>query len=167
MQSKCVGTCNRHIPWPSSLKTSSRFSVSFSFLPRRLFFPPFPLFLGMVHRGRCVAVQRQVPAEAVAVLVERCAATAATAAAGGAGAARSTGESRAREAGGGKMVSRQQQQQRHKHARRMRPGHAAPSDARVPNQLSCAGVCVTCAGSSTGVTRDTPQPSSSSGNDHD
>lgn len=28
--------------WPSSLKINSLFSASFSFLPRRLFFPPFP-----------------------------------------------------------------------------------------------------------------------------
>lgn len=27
-------------PWPSSLKVSSRFSLSFSFFPRRLFLPP-------------------------------------------------------------------------------------------------------------------------------
>jgi hypothetical protein len=60
----------RYVPWPSSLKTSSRFSLSFSFFPRRRFLPPcfvkscqprtaaaaavkkrrwltFPLFLGM------------------------------------------------------------------------------------------------------------------------
>jgi hypothetical protein len=28
-------------PWPSSLKVNSRFSLSFSFFPRRLFFPPY------------------------------------------------------------------------------------------------------------------------------
>jgi len=31
-----------HLPWPSSLKTNSLFSVSFSFLPLLLFLPPFP-----------------------------------------------------------------------------------------------------------------------------
>ena len=36
--------------WPSSLKTSSRLRPSFSFLPRRRFLPPFPLFLGIVRR---------------------------------------------------------------------------------------------------------------------
>lgn len=35
--------------WPSSLKTSSRLRPSFSFLPRRRFLPPFPLFLGIVR----------------------------------------------------------------------------------------------------------------------
>lgn len=35
--------------WPSSLKVSSRFSLSFSFFPRLRFFPPFPLFLGMLY----------------------------------------------------------------------------------------------------------------------
>lgn len=34
--------------WPSSLKVSSRFSLSFSFFPRLRFFPPFPLFLGIL-----------------------------------------------------------------------------------------------------------------------
>ena len=34
--------------WPSSLKTNSRLRPSFSFLPRRRFLPPFPLFFGMV-----------------------------------------------------------------------------------------------------------------------
>lgn len=29
------------VPWPSSLKVSSRFSLSFSFFPRRLFLPPY------------------------------------------------------------------------------------------------------------------------------
>lgn len=38
-----------HAPWPSSLNTSSRFS-SFSFLPRRRFLPPLPLFLGCTGR---------------------------------------------------------------------------------------------------------------------
>ena len=28
------------VPWPSSLKVSSRFSLSFSFFPRRRFLPP-------------------------------------------------------------------------------------------------------------------------------
>ena len=28
------------VPWPSSLNVSSRFSLSFSFFPRRLFLPP-------------------------------------------------------------------------------------------------------------------------------
>lgn len=32
----------------SSLKSNSRFSDSFSFFPRRRFFPPFPLFLGIL-----------------------------------------------------------------------------------------------------------------------
>ena len=32
-----------NLPWPSSLKTSSRFSDSFSFFPLLLFFPPFPV----------------------------------------------------------------------------------------------------------------------------
>ena len=36
--------------WPSSLKTNSRFIPSFSFLPRRRFLPPFPLFFGILHR---------------------------------------------------------------------------------------------------------------------
>jgi hypothetical protein len=31
-----------NVPWPSSLKTSSRFSDSFSFLPLLRFLPPFP-----------------------------------------------------------------------------------------------------------------------------
>ena len=35
--------------WPSSLKTSSRLRPSFSFFPLRLFFPPFPLFLGIFN----------------------------------------------------------------------------------------------------------------------
>ena len=35
--------------WPSSLYTSSRFSSSFSFFPRFLFFPPFPLFFGIAR----------------------------------------------------------------------------------------------------------------------
>lgn len=30
------------LPWPSSLNTNSRLFPSPSFLPRRLFFPPFP-----------------------------------------------------------------------------------------------------------------------------
>lgn len=30
-----------YVPWPSSLKVNSRFSLSFSFFPRRLFFPPY------------------------------------------------------------------------------------------------------------------------------
>lgn len=34
--------------WPSSLKVSSRFSLSFSFFPRLRFLPPFPLFLGIL-----------------------------------------------------------------------------------------------------------------------
>ena len=33
---------SEHSPCPSSLKTSSLFSVSFSFLPLLLFLPPFP-----------------------------------------------------------------------------------------------------------------------------
>merc|ERR1719173_301775 len=36
--------------WPSSLKTSSLFKPSFSFFPLLLFFPPFPLFFGILHR---------------------------------------------------------------------------------------------------------------------
>lgn len=40
--------------WPSSLKVSSRFSLSFSFFPRRLFFPPFPLFLGIAAVVLCL-----------------------------------------------------------------------------------------------------------------
>lgn len=36
------------VPWESVLKTSSRLSSSLSFFPRRLFFPPLPLFFGMV-----------------------------------------------------------------------------------------------------------------------
>merc|ERR1719192_3194466 len=35
--------------WPSSLNTSSLLSPSFSFFPLLLFFPPFPLFLGIVQ----------------------------------------------------------------------------------------------------------------------
>jgi hypothetical protein len=31
------------LPWPSSLKVSSRFSLSFSFFPRRRFLPPWLL----------------------------------------------------------------------------------------------------------------------------
>ena len=41
-----------HVPWPSSLKSRSRFVSSFSFFPRRRFLPPFPLFLGIVVRCR-------------------------------------------------------------------------------------------------------------------
>lgn len=32
------------VPWPSSLKVSSRFSLSFSFFPRRRFLPPCVLW---------------------------------------------------------------------------------------------------------------------------
>lgn len=42
----------RHLPWLSVLKTSSRLSSSLSFFPRRRFFPPFPLFFGMVAEAR-------------------------------------------------------------------------------------------------------------------
>ena len=35
--------CNHDLPWPSSLKTNSLFSFSFSFLPLLLFLPPFPV----------------------------------------------------------------------------------------------------------------------------
>ena len=42
--------CVSLVPCPSSLKMSSLFS-SPSFFPRRLFFPPFPLFFGIVGVG--------------------------------------------------------------------------------------------------------------------
>uniref|UniRef100_A0A2P2INL6 Eukaryotic translation initiation factor 1Aa n=1 Tax=Rhizophora mucronata TaxID=61149 RepID=A0A2P2INL6_RHIMU len=42
MRSTCAYSC------PSSLKMSSRFSSSASFFPLFLFFPPFPLFFGML-----------------------------------------------------------------------------------------------------------------------
>lgn len=35
------GKCDGDVPWPSSLKVSSRFSLSFSFFPRRRFLPPW------------------------------------------------------------------------------------------------------------------------------
>ena len=41
-------TCTWAYSWPSSLKTSSLFSPSFSFFPLLLFFPPFPLFFGIL-----------------------------------------------------------------------------------------------------------------------
>lgn len=31
----------KNLPWPSSLNVNSRFSLSFSFFPRRLFLPPY------------------------------------------------------------------------------------------------------------------------------
>lgn len=45
------------LPCPSSLYTSSRFIPSLSFLPRRLVFPPFPLFFGMCQdRGHVILI---------------------------------------------------------------------------------------------------------------
>lgn len=38
-------------PWPASLVSSSLFMKSFSFFPRLRFFPPFPLFFGMLPRN--------------------------------------------------------------------------------------------------------------------
>lgn len=37
-----IDSIKLYLPCPSSLKTNSRFSVSFSFLPRLRFLPPFP-----------------------------------------------------------------------------------------------------------------------------
>ena len=47
--------------WPSSLKTSSRFSLSFSFLPRRLFLPPCEVLVtSLVGEEDAESVERAV-----------------------------------------------------------------------------------------------------------
>ena len=65
----CLSWENSYVTWlaptwayscPSSLKISSLLTPSFSFLPLLLFFPPFPLFLGMVSHEVLKGVSRLI-----------------------------------------------------------------------------------------------------------
>lgn len=69
------GKRSPHLPWPSSLKMSSRLSSSLSFFPRRLFFPPFPTQIGKQLkriRRRHVQKSKQDMSETRATYVSCC-----------------------------------------------------------------------------------------------